>query len=215
VKDEDVGVWAFYFAHADPVTATAVAIAEHGGGTVDPGAVNTNTNGSTDTGIWQINSVHRQAHPDWTVSALKDPETNARAMGEVSSGGTNWQPWATYRDGKYKAYMSRAQKAVDAGGGPTSELPISERLKDTLGIPGAVLSNPLDAIANVAGALANVGEMLGGFITFLTDPNTWRRVALVGLGAAVVIVGIGVVARGTEAGQTVESAATGVARKVA
>ena len=73
-------------------TAVAVAYAESDG---DPRAVNRNRNGSRDSGLWQINSVHG-------FSNLKDPEANARAAYEVwrAQGWTAWYAH-TPRGGEY------------------------------------------------------------------------------------------------------------------
>lgn len=65
--------------------AAAVALAESGG---NPVATNHNSNGSTDRGLWQINSVHGSQS---TTNAL----ANARAAVSISNNGTNWKPWCT------------------------------------------------------------------------------------------------------------------------
>lgn len=63
--------------------AAAVAMAESGG---NSNSFNSNGNGSTDRGLWQINSVHG------SLSTF-DPIANARAAVQISSNGTNWRPW--------------------------------------------------------------------------------------------------------------------------
>lgn len=65
--------------------AAAVAMAESGG---DPNATNTNSDGSTDRGLWQINSVHGS-------QSTTDPLANAKAAVQISSNGSNWRPWCT------------------------------------------------------------------------------------------------------------------------
>jgi hypothetical protein len=81
--------------------AVAVALAESGGAV---NAINHNTDGSTDRGLWQINSVHGNL-------STFDPLANAKAAVKISSGGLNWQPWTTYRNGAYKSHLSGARKA--------------------------------------------------------------------------------------------------------
>lgn len=89
------------------VIAIAIALAESGGSV---GAINTaNSNGTTDRGLWQINSVHRQYNPQ---RLLTDPTYNAKAAWEISSGGTNWFPWTTYTNGRYQRFLNDAQQAV-------------------------------------------------------------------------------------------------------
>lgn len=73
-------------------TAVAVAYAESNG---NPLALNRNRNGSTDKGLWQINSIHG-------FSNLKDPKVNAEAAFYVweLQGWTAWYAH-TPRGGKY------------------------------------------------------------------------------------------------------------------
>jgi hypothetical protein len=54
-----------------------------------------NTNGTTDRGYWQINSVHG------SLSTF-DAAGNARAAVQISSSGTDWSPWVTYQTGAYQ-----------------------------------------------------------------------------------------------------------------
>lgn len=75
--------------------AAAIAMAESGGVI---NAVNHNTNGSTDRGLWQINSVHGSQS---TFNEL----ANARAAVAISSNGTNWSPWVTFQTGAYKKFL--------------------------------------------------------------------------------------------------------------
>src|SRR2546421_10624367 len=93
--------------------AVAVSLAESGGNTT---ATNHNTNGTTDYGLWQINSVHSQ----YSTALLFNPDYNAKAAWDISSHGANWQPWTTYNTGAYQRYMSQAQAAtggaISAGG---------------------------------------------------------------------------------------------------
>lgn len=80
--------------------AAAVAMAESGG---DASIVGDVTKGGS-YGLWQI---HAPSHPNYDTARLLDPEYNARAAFDVSSGGTNWRPWTTFRTGAYKRYLVR------------------------------------------------------------------------------------------------------------
>lgn len=75
--------------------AAAVAMAESGG---HSGASNTNTNGSVDRGLWQINSVHG-------TQSTFDIMGNARAAVAISNNGGNWSPWVTFNTGAYKKFL--------------------------------------------------------------------------------------------------------------
>ena len=54
-----------------------------------------NSNGSTDRGYWQINSVHG-------ALSTYDAAGNARAAVELSGNGTDWSPWVTWNTGAYR-----------------------------------------------------------------------------------------------------------------
>lgn len=69
--------------------AAEVARAESGGRQY---ATNHNNDGSTDIGYWQINTVHGSL-------ATYDAYGNARAAVELSSNGTDWHIWVTYKKG--------------------------------------------------------------------------------------------------------------------
>jgi hypothetical protein len=98
--------------------AAAVALAESGGRT---DATNHNTNGSTDRGAWQINSVHG-------ALSTYDLDANAKAAIKISNNGLNWGPWSTYLNGAYRKFLGPpaagtvtvakgAKPAAPAGGG--------------------------------------------------------------------------------------------------
>jgi hypothetical protein len=95
------------------VIAVAVALAES---RCVPSAVGTNgptagcANGSRDRGLWQINDCY---HPNVSDACAFDAQCNANAAFAISSGGTNWQPWSTYKNGAYASWVDEAQNAVD------------------------------------------------------------------------------------------------------
>ncbi len=60
-------------------------------------------------GLWQI---HMPSHPRYSKETLLDPRKNAAAMYQISNGGRSWEPWTTYRNGSYLAYMTEAAAAV-------------------------------------------------------------------------------------------------------
>jgi Lysozyme like domain len=75
--------------------ASAIAEAESSG---NSGATDNDANGTTDRGLWQINSVHG-------AQSTYNPLANARAAVAISNNGTNWTPWVTYNTGAYEEYM--------------------------------------------------------------------------------------------------------------
>lgn len=100
------------FTGTDLVVAVAVAGAESGW---NPTATNLNTDGSTDFGMWQINSVHADllASADW-----RDPFANAVMAHKVwADAGGSWTPWTTFVSGAYQAHMGEALAALGGGKG--------------------------------------------------------------------------------------------------
>jgi len=92
--------------------AYAVAMAESGGH-----AKSHNTNkktGDNSYGLFQINMIgdmgpsrRKQFHLK-SNNELFDPLTNAKAAYAISSHGKNWNPWSTYKSGKYKDYLGKS-----------------------------------------------------------------------------------------------------------
>ncbi len=86
--------------------AAAIALAESGG---KANATNHNTNGSTDRGLWQINSVHG-------AQSTYNVKLNTRAAISISGNGKDWSPWTTFQTGAYKKYLQSG--VAPQGGGP-------------------------------------------------------------------------------------------------
>ncbi len=111
----------------DPlVTAVAVGLAES---ECRPLAMGTNgptagcPSGSSDRGLWQINSCYS---PTVLDGCAYDAACNARAAYSLSAGGTEWNPWAAYKYGGFRSRLGEAVAAVDrlgvSGPGVTSRL---------------------------------------------------------------------------------------------
>jgi hypothetical protein len=73
-------------------TAAEIARAESGGRQY---ATDNNSNGSTDRGYWQINSIHG-------ALSTYDAAGNARAAVQLSGNGRDWSPWVTRNTGAYQ-----------------------------------------------------------------------------------------------------------------
>ena len=74
----------------------------------------TNTAGNAhgiDRGLWQINSYW---HPEVSASCALSPSCNARAAYRISSKGTNWNQWWTWKNNKHLPFMSQARIAQTA-----------------------------------------------------------------------------------------------------
>ncbi len=87
-------------------TAVAVAKAES---SFRPTITNTAGNAhGIDRGLWQINSYW---HPDVSKACALSASCNARAAARISSKGTNWKPWWTWKNRKHVPFMSQATAA--------------------------------------------------------------------------------------------------------
>lgn len=97
------------------VTATAIAAAES---SLNPSAMGdttiTNATWGPSVGLWQIRTLKSQTGTGRSrdLNILTDPVQNARAMFEISSGGSNWGPWSTYTGGAYRQYLAAATAAA-------------------------------------------------------------------------------------------------------
>jgi hypothetical protein len=82
----------------NPKLAAAIAFAESGG---VPNAVLRNDR-EYSVGLWQINT---KVHP-YSPEDLADPRKNAWVAYVISKAGTDWTPWSTYKNGKYKQFLT-------------------------------------------------------------------------------------------------------------
>ncbi|MEZ0114792.1 hypothetical protein ABH920_008827 [Catenulispora sp. EB89] len=91
------------------VVAIAVAMAES---SCDPGAVNVNSGGSEDRGLWQMNSVY---HSEVSNACAFQIQCNANAAWKVSDHGANWSPWSAYNNGSWRSFVGDARAAISGG----------------------------------------------------------------------------------------------------
>lgn len=141
--------------------AVAISIAEDVSG--DPAATHVNSNGSIDTGLWQINSVH-----GIPVSQLKDPTANAKAAFKIwSDAGRSWSPWSTFKSGKYMVYFQRGQAAARNKQAPDPNAGPSISIDDNSSLQSVV-----------------------DFFKFISDPHNWQRVGMFALGIILLMVGL-------------------------
>lgn len=157
-------------------TAVAVALAESGG---EPTATNKNDNGTTDYGLWQINSIHKA---DLDSGNWQNPTDNARmAYNVFRRAGNSFSPWYAYRSGKHYAYMSRGALAANeakAGGGSSPD-------------DG---NNPLipDFIEGPAEGTAEVFDKVSHALGVITDEDTWIRTGFGILGAVIIVAAVAI-----------------------
>jgi cell wall-associated NlpC family hydrolase len=88
-------------------TAVAIAMAESSG---NAGATHGNTNGSTDYGLMQINSIHSNLLSQYNWN---DPAQNMQMAYQIwKDAGGNWSPWVTYNTGAYQNYLDTGNSAA-------------------------------------------------------------------------------------------------------
>ena len=160
---------------AQVATAVAVALAESSG---DATATNRNTNGTTDYGLWQINSIHKA---DLAGGNWQDPTANARMAYAVFKRSNGWSPWYAWRDGKHLKYMARGTvAAINAQAGGAIR-PIGDEDNNPL-VPD-FFENPADG-AGEAWAVAKKG-----FLT-LTDRDFWVRTGMFVVGLIILFIAV-------------------------
>lgn len=143
----------------DTLTAFCIALAESSG---DPTVTHQNTNGSTDYGLFQINSVHSDLLKggNW-----QDPSANANMAYQLyTSKGGKFTDWTTFTDGSYARFMSRAQKTQQDGG-------------------AALPTTGAGSYSNAAGTPANALDLAS-----VTSGNVWMRIAEFVAGGALMLI---------------------------
>lgn len=157
------------FNTAQTVIAYGIIMAESGGNTQ---AVHTNSDGSVDRGMWQINSTH-VASGAISEADCFDPNASTQYAYKLSHGGTAWGDWTTYNSGAYQRFEP---KEMD----------------------GNAAMNPLGAITNIitGGPIVDavrsaLSAVLGPMFSAIGD--TLTNTGLVLLGTALVIGGVGLV----------------------
>lgn len=199
--------------------AVAIALAESGGETT---ATNKNTNGSTDFGLWQINSVHADILRGGSWS---NPQDNAIMAHRVyADAGNRFTPWTTYTSGRYLAFMSVARAAVLGGGMGGAVLPPSSSVQ------GSAKTNAVPSGLPIPSPVAPLAGLVG-LAELLTSPAMWLRAAMLlggglcvwwGLRAmseldnqAAAAIGKGALAVATDGASLAASGATKTAKAVA
>lgn len=148
-------------------------------------------------GIWQVRSLWGQQGTGATrdPDRLHDPAFNAASMVEISSGGTNWQPWSVYTSGAWRSYLPEARAAVDSvlgavdTGGTAALASFTGGITD---IAGKVIDGAIGAIPGgpAVESAASVGRDAIGLLSKLANPKLWRRIGVGALGVLVAVAGV-------------------------
>jgi hypothetical protein len=163
--------YSLYNPDTDGPIFVAIALAESGGETT---ASHKNTNGSTDYGLWQINSVHKELleqHKPWD-----NPNNNFQMAYELYAGRKGkFTDWVTYTTGTYATNMAAATLAW--GNPDTSQA-------------------DHNAVADAANATYDAATAIPSLLATLTKASTWVRVGMGLAGAVLLIIVLGVLMKG-------------------
>lgn len=175
------------FPYSELVTAVAVAFAESGFRT---DATNRNSNGTTDYGVWQINSVH--GFPEIAAGTWQDVGVNAQLAYRVWKS-QGWQAWSVHKvtdplgHARYLAAIPAAQAFVVAAVGPAGlaggPAAAAGEVTSAAGVTTSAASGATDAITKA------VAEPLS-VLRFLEQPGTWVRIAKLAVGGLLIVGGV-------------------------
>lgn len=157
-----------------PVMA-AIAIAESSG---NPAADHKNTNGTTDRGLWQINSVHGDL-------STFDPMGNAKAAVKIKKT-QGLRAWTTYTTGAYRKYLQNGVTPSDnvPTTGSTSTATDAGLTGDIGGAIGQGMGDAFKALLQplvstfIWGGeiMLGIGLMVGGIIVFVINTNAGKSI---------------------------------------
>lgn len=205
------------------VVTSAVVMAESGGRVR---AFNgSNSNGTWDAGLGQINQIH-----GYSKEELFDPHKNMEAIKKISGGFKNWSPWVAYNTGAYRRFMSKKDSLLKAkgpskvkgtkGASPSTERPAISNAEAQMaasfagGLPGTEILAAdipgipgLDGIPGIPGTGLPTPDDILNFPTAIEDTfrlinhmfeaKFWYRTGKVVLGVGALIVGINYLLKAT------------------
>lgn len=186
---------------SETATAVAVALAESGGKLT---AIDHDSNGSTDYGPWQVNSVNGGSTADYNLL------TNAKnAVSVYQSQG--WGAWSTYNNGKWKTFyyqgVNAAQVATAStanqlagalipllGVGSAALLPGEVGAAEaTAGASGAGGAGTATSLATKAGQAYATGKQalgIAALASVLLDPKHWLRILMIVGGGLLILLAL-------------------------
>lgn len=205
-------------------TWVAIALAESGGRT---DATNQNSNGTQDTGLFQVNDVNKgvagmSSNVREFRTQMKDVVKNIQAAGEIfeqrqNSGRNGWSAWSAWSNGSYRNHMAAgrraarnpasASEAADALRASGAETP--DRFSGDRDPFGAAANDAIDGVVGAAGTAVEAAQEAIGIVLdaagWVTDRDNIIRVVMVGGGVVLAAIALGVV---------LKPAATTVAKNV-
>jgi hypothetical protein len=171
--------------------ALAIAYAESG---LNETSIGHNANGSSDYGLFQINSSHFGENSAWNATTMLQAGPNVSAAQQISNQWRNYTPWSTFNSGAYLLYIPQAKKDVSAWQGQRD--------------PAAV-----KAVAGAVNTVSDAASTASNAWGTLSNPRTWLRVGYGVAGVALIVVTVSAIAQKTPVGAAAISGATSVATK--
>lgn len=178
----------------------AIAMAESGGNLTAHNAVAPDNS----YGPWQINMIgalgpaRRALYGLSTNEQLYDLPTSARVVKGISSNGSNWGPWSTYKSGSYKAFLGNT-----VANDPTGiHIPIPS-------LPG---------LSDITAPFQGFGKIIDGVsktASWISNSSNWVRILYVTGGVVVIVVGLDMYLNSTGAGKSAMKVGANAARGAA
>lgn len=174
----------------DATTATAIALAESSGRTDAVGDEHlTDSTWGPSIGLWQVRSLRAEDGSGAARDAtrLTDPQFNARAAYQISSGGGTWRPWSMYTNGGYRRHLGVARDGVANAAADPSILDDLAAIPFGLGYGAGLPGGVGDAAASAAATAASAVLSSWG-LGWLTTPAGRRAAAQIVGGGLLVLV---------------------------
>jgi hypothetical protein len=169
------------FKGQNAVTATAISLAENSGR--NPSAVNHNSNGTTDHGAWQINSVHLTPAFVSTYGNVNDLQDKARRAYAVYKS-QGFGAWTTYNSGAYRAHLGEATAVAKKN--PSLGKGLLDATLNPIGsLYGIASGNGIGSVNPLGGVNA-----IGDFFSHLTDSGMWKRIGIGALAVLLILFGV-------------------------
>lgn len=170
--------------------AAAIGMAESGG---DPYAVNSSDPNGGSYGLTQINGIWPGAQ-----NTLGDPGAAFSQMFNISQGGTNFNPWGSFTNNSYQAFLPGNSSDVPTNADGTPCGPIA--IFFGCGTPqqvGNYNQNQTNTPGTIENKLTGTGQDLGNtgvmqslksFFSFITSGQGWERIAVIIIGLMLLLV---------------------------
>lgn len=167
-------------------------------------------------GVFQIrtlkhpkNTPMEQARNIQTLQTLIG-QTQSAAM--ISTGtstgqgtpGTTFQPWTTFKTGKYRMYLPRADAAINAA--KTSGAVDMTNADKGQAIPEGYTDTLKGVVQDAVSGITSPLQALSDFLKLLTSASFWKRAVEIIAGLVLIILGLVILNR-----QTIESAGVAAA----